>query len=155
MDRHLPGDEIYDPHTSGALVRAHRPVGGGAASDVVSDAVWTDVLGLLRWAAATLSCSAEVRPGVAWRTATTSATLLRELPALCDERGECWWATVAAPVPGRTAEERLHAGVEQLWTRLRAPGDGVPLCVLAAEVDEVGAAAVAVLAEGADWRAVS
>jgi hypothetical protein len=97
--------ELYDPRSSRALVRAHRPHAGGAASDVVSDAVWSDVLGLVRWAQATLCCSGEMVPGVAW-----------------------------------------------LWSRLRTPEEEVPLGVLAVDVDAVGAAAVGLVAEGADWE---
>jgi hypothetical protein len=150
MDRQLP--QLYDPHTGGALVRAHRPIGGGAASDVVSDAVWSDVLGLLRWARATLRCSGDLLPGVAWRTAAASAALLRRMPAYCDERGECWSLELATPVAVGTVRDRLHCAAAVLWARLRAPQEDLPLCVLAVEVDAVGAAAVGLLAEGADWR---
>jgi hypothetical protein len=151
MERHQP--ELYDPRSSHALVLAHRPWGGGAASDVVSDAVWTDVLGLLRWARATLSCPGELLPGVAWRTAAASAALLRRLPTFCDERGECW-RTVPTPAGGGPARARLGDAAGQLSARLHAPGEQVPLSVLAVDVDAVGAAAVGLLAEGADWHDV-
>lgn len=100
MDRRFPHRQIYDPHASAALVRAHRPPGGGAASDVVSDAVWSEVLGLLRWSSTTLGCSGDLLTGTAWRTAAASAALLRRLPALCDERGEWWRAVTVETVPG-------------------------------------------------------
>ena len=144
--------ELYDPRGGHALVRAHRPRSGGAASDVVSDAVWTDVLGLVRWAQATLCCTDELVPGVAWRTAAASAALLRRLPAFCDERGEGWPAPVDGPAPsGMTSRERLQVAADQLWARLRTPGEEIPLYVLAVDVDAVGAAAVGLVAEGADW----
>jgi hypothetical protein len=151
MERHQP--ELYDPRSSHALVLAHRPCGGGAASDAVSDAVWTDVLGLLRWAEATLRCPGELLPGVAWRTAGASAALLRRLPAFCDERGECWRA-VPARDGGGPARARLADAAGRLRCRLHATGEQVPLSVLAVDVDAVGAAAVALLAEGADWQGV-
>ncbi|HEV7725920.1 MAG TPA: hypothetical protein VGO74_03230 [Modestobacter sp.] len=145
--------ELYDPRSSRALVRAHRPHAGGAASDVVSDAVWSDVLGLVRWAQATLCCSGEMAPGVAWRTAAASAVLLRRWPAFCDERGECWPVPLDLPVPGGTTpRERLRAAADRLWSRLRTPEEEVPLGVLAVDVDAVGAAAVGLVAEGADWE---
>ena len=51
---------LYDPSLGGVLVRAHRPPAAGAASSVVSDVVWGDVLGVLRWAEATLTCPLEL-----------------------------------------------------------------------------------------------
>jgi hypothetical protein len=51
-----------------------------------------------------------------------------------------------------TASDRLQCVAAVLWARLRAPQEDLPLCVLAVEVDAVGAAAVGLLAEGADWR---
>ena len=142
---------LYDPASSGALVRAHRPAGGGAATCVVSDVLWGEVLTLLRWAQAALAGPEPLRPGAAWRTAAASAGLLRRLPALCDELGECWGVPEPAPPAGGPAGARLRCAADQLARRLRAPTDRTPLCVLAAHVDEVGAAAVALLAEGADW----
>jgi hypothetical protein len=118
---------------------------------VVSDAVWSDVLVVLRWARATLRCRPELLAGVAWRTAAAAAVLLRRLPALSDERGECWRVQAAAPVAGGTARERLRAVTERLEDRLRRPEEAVPLCRLAVETDAVGAAAVGLLAADADW----
>jgi hypothetical protein len=139
---------LYDPASSSAVVRAHRPAGGGAATCVVSDVLWGDVLSLMRWADATLAGPPDLRSGTAWRTAAAAAALLRRLPALCDELGECW----AAPAPGRHAEgpagQRLRRSADQLAARLGAPGDRTPLCVLAADVDELGAAAVALIVGG-------
>jgi hypothetical protein len=151
MDAPAPLPWLYDPAGSAAVVRAHRPAGGGAATCVVSDALWGDVLCLVRWAHAALAGPVGLRAGTAWRTAAASAALLHRLPALCDELGECWRVPAVEPPTGGPAAARLRSSTDQLALRLRAPADRTPLCVLAAEVDEVGAAAVAVLAEGADW----
>ncbi|WP_369139395.1 hypothetical protein [Modestobacter versicolor] len=149
---------LYDPSLGGVLVRSHRSPTAGAAGIVVSDVVWSDVLGVLRWADATLSCPPELRAGTAWRTAATAAGLLRRLPGLCREAGVDW----PGAVPGATSPEapatvRLRTAADRLALRLCSPEEGVagPLSRavgdLAGELDEVGAAAIAVLAEGADW----
>jgi hypothetical protein len=151
MDAPAPPTWLYDPAGSAAVVRAHRPAGSGAATCVVSDALWGDVLYLVRWAHAALAAPAGLRAGTAWRTAAASAALLHRLPALCDELGECWVVPAVDPPTGGPAVARLRLASDQLAARLRAAGDRTPLCVLAAQVDEVGAAAVALLAEGADW----
>ncbi len=150
MDASAPLPWLYDPAGSAAVVRAHRPAGGGAATCVVSDALWGDVLSLVRWAYAALAGPVGLRAGTAWRTAAASAALLHRLPALCDELGECWAVPAADPPPGGPAAMRLRRSAARLAARLRAPGEPTPLCVLAAEIGEVGAAAVALLAEGAD-----
>ena len=150
MDVPAPLPWLYDPAGSAAVVRAHRPAGGGAATCVVSDALWGDVLSLVRWACAALAGPVDLRAGTAWRAAAASAALLHRLPALCDELGECWIVPAAEPPTGGPAAPRLRRSTDELAARLRAPGDRTPLCVLAVEVDEVGAAAVAVLAEGID-----
>lgn len=146
-----PPTWLYDPGSSAAAVRAHRPPGGGAATCVVSDALWQDVLAVVRWAYATTSGPRQLRSGTAWRTAAASAALLRRLPDLCDELGECWTAASPGAVAGGPAERRLRHAADQLADRLRAPGDPTPLRELGALVDELGAAAVALLAEETDW----
>jgi hypothetical protein len=140
------------------LVRSHRRPAAGAARAVVSDAVWTDVLGLLRWAEATLTCPADLRSGTAWRTAAGAAALLRRLPGLCGELGVAWPGVSAAPAPvGGAAALRLRTAVDRLALLLCSPevdaADrlGGAVAELARGVDDIGAAAVAVLAEGADW----
>jgi hypothetical protein len=151
---------LYDPSLGGVLVRSHRAPGGGAAGTVVSDAVWGDVLGVLRWAEATLGCPPELVGGTAWRAAGAAAALLRRLPGLCAEAGVAW----PGPSPARTgyvvpARTRLRTAADRLALRLCSPeeGDGGPLrsdvADLARDVDEVGAAAIAVLAAGTDWTA--
>jgi hypothetical protein len=151
---------LFDPSLGGVLVRAHRPPAAGAASSVVSDVVWGDVLGVLRWAEATLTCPPELTGGTAWRTAAASAGLLRRLPGLCAEAGVAWPGPAPAPLPGELpAARRLHAAADRLALRLCAPEEGVAgplrdaLADLARDVDEVGAAAIALLAEGTDWTA--
>jgi hypothetical protein len=151
---------LYDPSLGGVLVRSHRAPAGGAADSVVSDAVWSDVLGVLRWAEATLSCPPDLIGGTAWRTAGAAAALLRRLPGLCAEAGVAWPGPSPAPtefdVPART---RLRTAVDRLALRLCSPeeSEAGPLrsavADLARDVDEVGAAAIAVLAAETDWTA--
>jgi hypothetical protein len=148
---------LYDPSLGGVLVRAHRSPVAGAAGSVVSDAVWTDVLGVLRWAEATLSCPPELVGGTAWRTAVTSAALLRRLPGLCAEAGVAWPGPAAVAVSAVRAADRLRTAADRLAQRLCSPEEGVagPLrCAvadLARDVDEIGAAAIGVVAAVTDW----
>ncbi|MFQ1001988.1 hypothetical protein [Modestobacter sp. SSW1-42] len=151
---------LYDPAVGDVLVRAHRSAVGGPADDVVSDVLWSDVLGLLRWAEAALGCPPALAEGAAWRTAARAAALLRRLPVLCAEGGLPWPGVQADPddtvLPGR---ERLAAAADRLAGLLcaRPPAVG-PLELVtrvAADVDEIGAAAIALLAEGTDWTATS
>ena len=148
---------LYDPSLGGVLVRAHRAAGAGAAGCVVSDAVWTEVLTLLRWAEATLGCPADLLAGTAWRTAASAAGLLRRLPALCAEAGVAWPGPAGSAPVDVPARARLRTAVDRLALRLCTPEEGAagPLrCALgelAGEVDEVGAAAIALLAAGTDW----
>jgi hypothetical protein len=128
----------------------------------VSDVVWSDVLGVLRWADATLGCPPELREGTAWRTAAAAAGLLRRLPGLCREAGVDWPGPAPAPAdPEGGAAGRLRAAADRLALRLCSPEEGVagPLSAavgdLARDLDEVGAAAIAVLAQDADWPAGS
>ena len=82
MDAPVPDSWLYDPLRSAEAVRAHRPSGSGAATCVVSDALWGDVLSLVRWAQATSACPADLRAGAAWRTATRGDRApVRELAA--------------------------------------------------------------------------
>ena len=153
-DRRRPW--LYDPSVGSVLVRAHRPPAGRPVDAVVSDVLWTDVLVLVRWAEATLHCPPDVVAGTAWRTAAVSAALLRRLPGLCAELGLAWPG--ARPVDGDDAggaRDRLRAAADRLAGRLRTPGAeiGQPdlVATVAADADEIGAAAIALLAEGADW----
>ncbi|WP_138756985.1 hypothetical protein [Modestobacter altitudinis] len=160
---HTPGPRrpwLYDPSLGGVLVRAHRSPVAGAASSVVSDVVWGDVLAVLRWAEATLTCPPELTGGTAWRTAAASAGMLRRLPGLCRETGVAWPGPAPASPAGEVpAVQRLRTAADRLAVRLCSPEEGVAgplrdsLADLARDVDEVGAAAIALLAEGADWTA--
>ena len=151
---------LFDPEMGAVLVRAHRSPAGGAAGDVVSDVLWSEVLGLLRWAEATLGCAPVLAEGVAWRTAATAAAVLRRLPGLCAEAGIAWPGAQGdpeeAPLPGR---QRLASAADRLTGLLCArPASVDPLELVgqvAAAVDAVGAAAIAVLAEGVDWTVAS
>jgi len=143
-------------------VRAHRPPAAGAARTVVSDAVWSDVLGLLRWAEATLTCPADLTSGTAWRTAAGAAALLRRLPGLCDELGLVWpGAQPGAEPEGGAAAQRLRTAVDRLAVLLCSPDVGAvdrlaaTVVTLARDVDEVGAAAIAVLLDATDWTAAA
>ena len=149
---------LYDPSLGALLVRAHRPPAAGALRSVVSDAVWSDVLGVLRWAEATLTCRPDLAAGTAWRTAAAAAALLRRLPGLCDEVGVAWAGAGGEPGAAQVpAAVRLRTAADRLALRLCSPDDGtedqleIVLRDLARDVDEVGAAAIAVLAEGSDW----
>jgi len=148
---------LYDPALGGVLVRAHRPDAVGAAGSVVSDVVWSDVLRVLRWAEATVTCRPDLASGTAWRTASAAAALLRRLPGLCGEVGVPWPGPLPADAPaGLPPRERLRTAADRLALRLCAPEEGLPdvLGGLARDVDEVGAAAISVLAAGTDWTAV-
>jgi hypothetical protein len=151
---------LYDPSLGGLLVRAHRSPDGGAAGDVVSDVLWSDVLGLLRWAEAVLACPPALAPGAAWRTAAAAAALLHRLPGLCAEGGLPWPGVQGeADGPVVAGPERLAAAADRLAGLLCGRPEEVGALELvarvAADVDETGAAAIAVLVEGADWTGVS
>jgi hypothetical protein len=151
MDAPRSDSWLYDPAGSGAVVRAHRPAGGGAATSVVSDAFWGDVLSLVRWARATSACPADLRPGAAWRTATAAAGLLRRLPDLCDELGVTWRVPDAGVPAAGSAWEALQRSADRLADRLGTPGDRTPVHELADDVAALGAAAVTVLVADTDW----
>ena len=137
-------------------MRAHRSPAGGPADDVVSDVLWSDVLGLLRWAEAALGCPPALVEGAAWRTAAAAAALLRRLPVLCAEAGLAWPGVQGdpdgVPLPARA---RLAAAADRLAALLCARPAGVTWSDLvervAADVEAIGAAAIALLTEGTDW----
>ena len=151
---------LYDPSLGGVLVRSHRSPVAGAADSVVSDVLWSEVLQVLRWADAALSCPPALAGRTAWRAAAASAALLRRLPVLCAESGVGWAGPSPTPAPAEVpASERLRTAADQLALRLCSPEEGMtgpqPDTVgdLARDVDEVGAAAIALLAAGTDWTA--
>ena len=116
---------------------------------MVSDAVWHEVVHLLRWSAATTS-SAEVDAGRWWRLAAGCADLLRRLPALCDEVGEPWGPTAPAEDADLPGNVRVAFTSMRLAALLRTP-EPVPLRHLAGEVDALGAAAISALAQTSSW----
>jgi hypothetical protein len=141
---------LFDPCDARALVLARRPTGCSAVNAVVSDAVWDEVIGLLRWATASTGASSALDPGRWWRLAWGCADLLRRLPALCDELGEGWDRPA---VPEENAAEgvtRVERGAQRLLDLLRT-GEPVPLRTVAGEVDALGAAAITALVEASSW----
>jgi hypothetical protein len=141
--------QLFDPWASRALVLAHRPSAATAVDSVVSDTVWTEVLHLLRWAAADPQGDAARETGTWWRLATGCADLLRRLPALGDEVDEP--SVPAGPAEDRSdgrPVERIAGAAEELAALLRAAAP-VPLMLLATRVDALRAAAVGALAERA------
>ncbi|MGY1742124.1 MULTISPECIES: hypothetical protein [unclassified Blastococcus] len=141
---------LFDPAAAHATVLAHRPPGSSAVTCVVYDAVWADVVGLLRWADAGARLDparpVPVAAGTWWRLAAGCADLLRRLPGLCAELGEPWDVRGRPGEDGRPAGERMRRATARLAGLLCSPGP-VPLRRLAGEVDALGAAAVAVLVE--------
>jgi hypothetical protein len=136
---------LFDPDAAHHLVLAHRPPVPSAVQGVVSDAVWTEVVRLLRWATADTGGSAALEPGLWWRLATGCAEFLRRYPGLSAELAEPWDVVPAPDLPG-TGGQRVAAAAERLARLLRS-ADPQPLHRLAAEVDALGAAALGALAE--------
>jgi hypothetical protein len=148
---------LYDPSLGGVLVRAHRAPATGAAERVVSDVLWNDVLTVVRWAEATLTCPPRLAGRTAWRAAAAAAALLGRLPTLCAEAGMPWPGPAPALAGAETPAIRLRTAADRLARRLCSPEDGMTspdeVGELARDVDEVGAAAIAVLAATTDWTA--
>jgi hypothetical protein len=136
---------LFDPTTAHRLVLAHRPAAGSAVSCVVSDVVWQEVVGLLRWATAGTGGDADLESKRWWHLAASCAELLRRLPALSDELGEQWRPSGAPP----EADSVDHAAA-RLTALLRSPGP-LPLPRLAEEIDALGAAAIGALAARSSW----
>ena len=140
---------LFDPPTASRLVVARRPAPTEAMRSVVSDVVWHEVVGLLRWATAGTGRAADLELQRWWQLATGCADLLRRLPALCDELGEPWNPPAAVEHAG-TGPERVRAVSLRLVALLRSPGP-LPLARVAGEIDALGAAAISALAEQASW----
>jgi hypothetical protein len=155
-----PRGWLFDPTTTRGLVLAHRPRDHSAVHCVVSDVVWQEVVGLLRWATADTGGASRLDSGRWWRLAAGCADLLRRLPGLSDELGEPWRTadlpTTARPSGGRpsggrpSATARVTATAERLTRLLRSAGP-LPLAALAAEIDALGAAAISALADQTSW----
>lgn len=142
---------LFDPATARRLVLARRPAlrppGRTVVATVVSDIVWTDVVELLRWAAAAPHAAPALRAGAWWRLAAGCADLLHRLPALADELGERWsGADEPADPDDRPADERVRRATERLAVALLDAGP-LDLRRIAALVDALGGSAVAALAE--------
>jgi hypothetical protein len=137
---------LFDPVTAHATVLAHRPPGCSAMACVVSDAVWADVVALLRWADAGGRAPAGLAAGTWWRLAAGCAELLRRLPGLCAELGEPFGVAGLLGEDERPGAERVARATARLTLLLRSP-DPVPLRRLATEVDALGAAAIGALVE--------
>jgi hypothetical protein len=150
-----PRHWLFDPTTTHGLVLAHRPRDRSAMHCVVSDVVWHEVVGLLRWAAADTGGAARLDSGRWWRLAAGCADLLRRLPGLSDELGEAWRpidpVTTGSPAADETSgTSRVTATAGRLARLLRSPGP-LPLAALASEIDALGAAAVSALADQTSW----
>ncbi|MGY1651058.1 hypothetical protein [Geodermatophilus sp. SYSU D01119] len=149
---------LFDPYATRTLVLTRRPPGGRAVDDVVSDLVWTEVVRLLRWAAAGSTGPAHLRTGALWRVAAGSAALLRRMPVLCAETGQAWSVLPPArPAPGTPPARQVEAVAGRLARLLAASGSApVALPALAAEVDALGEAAVQAIAasSSAAWLSV-
>lgn len=138
----------FDPTAAHDLVLAHRPPRPTAVQGVVSDVVWSDVVGMLRWATADPGGSPAVQAGAWWRLAVRCAVFLRRYPGLSAELAEPWDVVGRPDLSGATGAERVVAAAERLGALLGSTAPR-PLHRLAAEVDALGAAAVTALAEHA------
>lgn len=141
---------LYDPATTHRLVLAHRPMATSVVSVVVSDQVWGDVVRLLRWADAGIRADGELAAGTWWRLAGSCAELLRRLPGLCAEVGEPWTVAATDDDGGAPGRVRVARTAGRLAAQLRSDR-GLPLALLAGEVDTLGAAAISALAEDSVW----
>jgi len=141
---------LFDPMTAHRLVLAHRPEPRSAVSWVVSDVVWHEVVGLLRWATASTGGAPGLESGRWWRLAAGCADLLRRLPALEDELGAPWRPADPAPESTLAGTARVTEVAGRLLALLTSD-EALPLSRLAAEIDALGAAAISALAEESSW----
>jgi hypothetical protein len=145
-----PRGWLFDPTTTHGLVLAHRPEDRTPVHCVVSDVVWQEVVRLLRWAAADTGGASRLDSGRWWRLAAGCADMLRRLPGLSDELDEPWCPTDSSGGNRPSGSARVAAAAERLACLLRSPAP-IPLAALAADIDELGAAAISVLAEQTSW----
>ena len=141
---------LFDPADAHLLVLSRRPAACSTVTCVVSDAVWTEVVRLLRWSSAGTGGAAGLDEGRWWRLAGGCADLLRRLPALCDEVGEPYLSSIALGDEPLSGVQRVERAGDRLATLLRSP-EPVPYRRLADEIDALGAAAISALADRADW----
>jgi hypothetical protein len=142
---------LFDPSDSRALAVAHRPDDCSVVAAVVSDLVWSEVVSLLRWAAAGTGSSPALDAGRWERLAAGCAGLLRRLPALCDELGERFDPPGVPEDDGVDGAARVERIAARLLDLLRS-GRPVPLRTLAGEIDALGAAAISALAASSSWE---
>jgi hypothetical protein len=143
--------QLFDPTAARDLVLTRRPADRSAVQLVVSDAVWGEIVRLLRWATADTAGDDDLERGTWWRLAAGCADLLRRLPALSDEVEEPWTAVPEADMsPGESGPVRIQQVADRLAALLRST-DPTPLGTLASEVDALGAGAVSALAERTPW----
>jgi hypothetical protein len=140
---------LFDPADAHRLVLARRPAASSALTSVISDVVWQEVVGLLRWSVASTD-DPGTDAGRWWRLAAGCADLLRRLPALCDELGEPWSPTGAVDDPELPGTERVALVTGRLAALLRST-DPLPLRRLARDIDALGAAAIKAYAETSSW----
>jgi hypothetical protein len=141
---------LFDPSGTQALILARRPRGGSAVTAVVSDAFWHEVVGLLRWTAASTEGSPALDRGRWWRLASGCAELLRRMPGLCDELGEDWDRPTVPDDEDAGGAARAQRSAERLFALLRA-GSPAPLRAVAGEIDALGAAAITAYVECSPW----
>src|SRR5687768_2267334 len=141
---------LFDPSTAHRLVLARRTDPVSAVSCVVSDVVWQEVVGLLRWATASTGGARDLESGRWLRLAAACADLLRRLPALGDEAGEPWRPADPGGAPASAGALRVAEATDRLLALLESTAP-VPLAVLATGIDELGAAAISALAAESAW----
>jgi hypothetical protein len=117
---------------------------------VISDVVWQDVIGLLRWATASTGRTPDLEPGRWWRLAAACADLLRRLPTFGDEIGEPWRPAAPAAEPAPDGAARVAAATDRLLALVRS-AEPLPLARLAVAIDALGATAVSALALETSW----
>ena len=138
---------LFDVPAARSAVLARRRPGARPVECVVSDAVWGDVVRLLRWATAGTSGDPGLATGSYGRLAAGCADLLRRMPGLCAEVGEpCTFDAVVDLAADLPAPERVELVTGRVLALLLSP-EPVALRVLAAEVDALGSATIHALAE--------
>ncbi|MPQ98666.1 hypothetical protein GB931_12190 [Modestobacter sp. I12A-02628] len=147
-----PTDWLFHPEVARLVVLARRPAGADAVRCVVSDAVWGDVVRLLRWAASADRSAPDVAARARWRLAVDCYDLMRRLPTLIDEVDEQWVSLPDDPLPddAPAPAEQLREVAAELTAALVADAQ-VSLFEVGLLVNRLGAAAIAASVDGADW----
>ena len=150
--RGLPAGWLFDPEVARRVVLARRPGPEDVVGVVVSDEVWTRVVGLLRWADGAGRAAPGLTAGVCARLAADCAALLHRLPALLDELGEGLVEDGHDVAGSAEPADRVQAVAAEITELLLSAGP-VRLPVLADTVFRLGAAAISVAADRTDWSA--